>query len=85
VGAVQTSENGVIRIAIGGLDNNMNGRYVYMIPARSDGITPMRAANDLGNGVRTWVCGSDLTYVRAALPANCRTDTSVASTETFGP
>ena len=84
-GPVQTSANGVIRIAIAGLDTNMNGRYVYMIPARSDGATPMRAATDLGNGVRTWVCGSDLSFVRNALPANCRIDTSVASTEEFGP
>jgi type IV pilus assembly protein PilA len=84
-GGVQTSQNGVIRIAITNLDTNMNGRFVYLVPARADGTTPMLAATDIGNGVRAWVCGSDLSYVRNALPANCRSDTTVASTQTFAP
>lgn len=84
-GGVQTSPNGVIRIAINNLDANMNGRYVYLIPARADGATPMTAATDIGNGVRAWICGSDLSYVRNALPANCRSDTTTASTQEFGP
>jgi type IV pilus assembly protein PilA len=84
-GGVQTSPNGVIRIAIANLDSNMNGRFVYLIPARSDGATPMVATTDIGSGVRAWICGSDLSYVRNALPANCRTDTTTASTQDFGP
>jgi type IV pilus assembly protein PilA len=84
-GGVQTSSNGVIRVAITNLDQNMNGRFVYMVPAKSDGQTPMKTPSDLGNGVRAWMCGSDLGYVRNALPANCRTDTTSYSTEGFGP
>lgn len=84
-GGVQTSPDGVIRIAIANLDANMNGRYVYLIPARADGATPMTATTDIGNGVRAWICGSDLSYVRNALPANCRADTTTASTQEFGP
>ena len=58
-GGVQTSENGVIRIAISNLDSSMNGRFVYLIPARADGAQ-MTATADIGNGVRSWICGSDL-------------------------
>lgn len=85
-GRVQTSVNGVIRIAIRNVDLNVNGKYVYLIPARADGATQMKAADDLGRGVQAWICGSDLSFVRASLPANCRSDTSVVSAaETFGP
>ena len=82
---VQTSDNGVIRIAIRNVDLNMNGKYVYLVPARSDGVTQM-TSRDIGRGVQAWICGSDLSFVRASLPANCRSDTSVVSAaETFGP
>jgi len=84
-GGVQTSADGVIRIAIAGMDSNMNGRYVYLIPTRSDGITPLSTNTDLGSGVRSWMCGSDLNYVRNALPANCRSDTTTFSFDTFAP
>jgi type IV pilus assembly protein PilA len=84
-GAVQTSEDGVIRVAIANLDVNMNGRYLYLVPARADGVTAMNTTNDLGNGVRAWMCGSDLAYVRNALPANCRVDTATFATQDFGP
>ena len=84
-GVVQTSANGVIRIAIANLDSNINGHYVFLVPARSDGLTPMKTATDIGSGVRGWICGSDLSFVRNALPANCRIDTTTFSTEAFGP
>lgn len=85
-GSVQTSENGAIRIAIRNVDLNVNGKYVYLFPVRPDGVTQMKTPADLGVGVRAWVCGSDLSFVRASLPASCRTDTSVVSAaETFGP
>jgi type IV pilus assembly protein PilA len=84
-GGVQTSANGVIRVAITNLDGNMNGRFIYMVPARADGATPMKSTVDIGNGVQAWICGSDLSFVRNALPANCRTDTTTYSTELFGP
>ena len=85
-GTVQTSDNGVIRIPIRNVDLNVDGKYVYLFPARSDGHTQMKTGSDLGSGVRAWTCGSDLSFVRASLPANCRSDTSVMSAaETFGP
>lgn len=84
-GAVQTSEDGVIRVTVANLDANMNGRYLYLVPARSDGVTAMNTTTDIGNGVRAWMCGSDLSYVRNALPANCRADTAVFSAQDFGP
>lgn len=84
-GGVQTSANGVVRVVITNLDQNMNGRYVYMVPARADGTTPMKSTVDIGNGVQAWICGSDLSFVRNALPANCRSDTTTYSTEAFAP
>ncbi|MBK6005716.1 pilin [Ramlibacter ginsenosidimutans] len=84
-GGVQTSSNGVIRIAITNLDSSMNGRFVYMVPAKADSTTAMTTPADLGTSVHGWICGSDLSFVRNALPANCRSDTTTFSTEAFGP
>ncbi|WP_354001660.1 pilin [Caenimonas aquaedulcis] len=81
-GAVQTSDNGVIRIAIRNLDGLVNGQYVYMVPAKTDG-SPMVTPDDLGRNVPSWICGSDWLPVRKAMPANCRTDTTTYSTQTF--
>lgn len=75
-GAVQTSSDGAIRIAIQNLDGLVNGQYVYLIPMRSDGATPMNTVAHLGQPVRNWACGSDWLPVLNALPSNCRTDTS---------
>lgn len=82
-GHVQTSSNGVIRVAVDNLDRLVNGRYIYLIPARNDGVTPMITPNDLGQGVRAWICGSDWMPVRNALPANCRTDTTTFASQAF--
>ena len=75
-GAVQTSSDGAIRIGINNLDRLVNGQYVYMVPVRSDGTTPMSTTNDLGRPVRQWACGSDWQPVRNSLPSNCRADTT---------
>jgi type IV pilus assembly protein PilA len=83
-GAVQTSADGAIRISINNLDRLVNGQYVYMVPVRSDGLTPMSTTNDLGRPVRQWACGSDWQPVRNALPANCRMDTTaIAASSDF--
>ncbi|HVE54075.1 MAG TPA: pilin, partial [Ramlibacter sp.] len=83
VGSVQTSPNGVIRVAVANVDGFLNGHYVYLVPSRSEGF-PLATPNDLGNGVRYWSCGSDFALLRKVLPANCRSDTSLQSTEDFG-
>ena len=82
-GAVQTSADGVIRIAIINVDFNMDGHHVYLVPTRADGQTAMTTPGDLGNGVRGWMCGSDLSFVRASLPASCRADMTTYSTQDF--
>jgi type IV pilus assembly protein PilA len=82
--AIQTSADGAIRVTVDHLDPAVNGLYVYLIPAREDGTTPLSASSDLGKGVGSWICGSDAQQVRAALPTNCRIDTSAyASRTTF--
>lgn len=74
-GQVQTSSDGAIRVTIRNLDPWLDGKHVHLVPARSDAETALVALNDLGNGVRGWICGSDDGMVRNSLPANCRRDT----------
>lgn len=80
---VETSSNGVIRITIANLDPLMNGRHVHLIPARPDNETQMRTPADLGNGIGSWICGSDWLPARNALPANCRRDTTTYASDTY--
>ena len=75
-GNIETSSDGVIRVPIANLDGLMNGQFIYLVPARADGSTPMSAPNDLGRGIQSWICGSDWQPVRNALPVNCRADTT---------
>jgi len=82
-GAIQTSADGVIRISIANLDNLVNGQFVYMVPILSDNATPMITPDHLGRNVGNWMCGSDWKPVRNALPANCRADTTVYSSQTY--
>lgn len=81
-GVVETSSNGVIRITISNLDPLMNGRHVHLVPARADSAQ-MVTPNDLGNGIASWICGSDWLPARNALPANCRQDTTTYASDTF--
>lgn len=82
-GKIETSSNGVIRVAIKDLDRVVNGQYVYLIPAKFQGNAPMTTPDDLGRGVSAWICGSDWMVVRNALPANCRTDTTTFASQDF--
>ncbi|HSV45011.1 MAG TPA: pilin [Ramlibacter sp.] len=83
VGSVQTSADGVIRVAIRNLDRLVNDQYVHMVPVHSDGNTPMITPNDMGRSVVTWKCGSDWQPVRNSLPANCRNDTTTFASQDF--
>jgi prepilin-type N-terminal cleavage/methylation domain-containing protein len=83
-GVVQTSSDGAIRISIHNLDGLVNGKYVYLVPVRGDGQTPMNTVVDLGRPVRNWACGSDWLPVRNALPTTCRVDTTaIAASSDF--
>jgi type IV pilus assembly protein PilA len=81
--AVQTSSDGVVRVTIANLDAGVNGRHMFLVPLRPDGVTAMSAADDLGNKVHQWICGSDAQDVRNALPVNCRSDTTAYAGGTF--
>ena len=82
-GAVQTSADGVVRVPINNLDRVVDGRYIYLVPAKSDGATAMTTPDDLGRSVKNWICGSDWLPVRNALPSGCRFDTTTYSTHEF--
>jgi len=75
-GAVETSTDGVIRVLIRNLDSGVNDHYIYLIPTKADGVSPLQASSDVGTAVRGWMCGSDWLPVRNASPANCRADTT---------
>jgi type IV pilus assembly protein PilA len=81
-GAVQTSADGVIRVAVNNLDSLINGHFIYLVPARSSGAA-MITPDDLGRSVQTWICGSDWQPIRNALPANCHTDTTTYASQDF--
>jgi prepilin-type N-terminal cleavage/methylation domain-containing protein len=83
-GAVQTSANGVIRIAITNMDSLVNGQYVHLIPVTADGF-PMVSPDHLGQNVKQWICGSDWQPVRNSLPASCRSDTTTYASQDFLP
>jgi type IV pilus assembly protein PilA len=82
-GAIETSAAGVIRVPIANLDGLMNGQFIYLVPAKADGATPMSTASDLGKGISSWICGSDWQPVRNALPVNCRADTTTFASQDF--
>ncbi len=80
-GAVETSENGVIRVLVRSVDRRVDGRYIYVVPAR--GGTAMIAPDDLGTPVRSWICGSDWPLLRDSLPGNCRVDTTTYASQDY--
>jgi type IV pilus assembly protein PilA len=82
-GSIQTSSQGVIRVPIANLDGLVNGQFIYLVPAHADGLNPMIAPADLGKGISSWICGSDWSPVRNALPVNCRIDTTTYSSQDF--
>ena len=82
-GNIETSSDGVIRVPIANLDGLMNGQFIYLIPAKADGATPLIAPGDLGKGIASWICGSDWQPVRNALPVNCRADTTTFASQEF--
>ena len=82
VGAVQTSADGVVRVALANLDAEIAGRHLYLVPVKFDG-TPMSTGSDLGSKVHQWLCGSDTLAVRNALPGTCRADTASYAAGTF--
>ncbi|MDE2604437.1 MAG: pilin [Burkholderiales bacterium] len=84
-GNAQTTADGWIRIPVTNLDSQVNGHYVYMVPAKMGGNVAMNTTNDLGDNVQGWICGSDWAPVLNALPANCRTDMTTYASDTYGP
>ncbi|MEJ6021408.1 pilin [Ramlibacter sp. PS4R-6] len=83
-GTIQTSSNGVIRIAIINMDSLVNNQYIHLVPANSMG-SPMVSPDNLGQSVKQWLCGSDWQPVRNSLPANCRIDTTTFASQDFLP
>ena len=82
-GAIETSADGVIRVPITNLDRLVDGRFIYLAPAKFDGAAVMSTPRDLGKSVSSWICGSDWQPVRNALPANCRNDTHELAYQDF--
>lgn len=86
VSAIQTNAAGVVRVTVGaGIDTtNLTGKYVYLVPQKSDGS--LLATTDIPAQVGQWSCGvvsGDLATVGKFLPGSCKS--TVAGTGTFAP
>jgi type IV pilus assembly protein PilA len=70
VGALATSDTGVITATIQGINSNVNGKIVELVPTVSN--TPATTAN-FGSGVNGWLCGGGNTNLdKKYLPGSCR-------------
>jgi type IV pilus assembly protein PilA len=70
VSALSTDDNGVITATVTGINTDVNGKFVTLIP--TIGGAPATTA-DYGKGVNGWICGgtgTDLTL--KYLPGSCR-------------
>ncbi len=71
VQALATDANGVITATVTGINTDINGKFVTLIPMV--GTVAAAVATDFGKGVNAWVCGgtgTDLT--KKYLPGSCR-------------
>jgi type IV pilus assembly protein PilA len=70
VGALTTSDAGVITGTVAGINSTINGTFVTLIPMI--GANAATTAN-FGSGVNGWLCGSTgTTLAKKYLPGSCR-------------
>ena len=70
VGALATSDNGVIKATVTGINSTVNGKFVTLIPTVG-GVAATTA--NFGSGVNGWLCGGTGTDLdKKYLPGSCR-------------
>jgi type IV pilus assembly protein PilA len=87
VAAVETTANGQVRVKMNaGIDTQLNGAYVYLIPKNVAGTSLTKG--DVPTQVGTWACGVDTSASTKAviskfLPGSCKADLTVEATGDF--
>ena len=71
VDQISTGANGSIRVKVRSIDNDVDGKYLFLIPMSTDGATPMSVTTDLKKTVGGWNCGSDDAALKKLLPGSC--------------
>jgi len=72
VAALNTDANGVIKATIQGINSDVNGKIVELVPLSASG-TAATTAKNMGAGLFGWVCGSGATNLdKKFLPGSCR-------------
>jgi type IV pilus assembly protein PilA len=71
VSALVTDDNGVIKATVTGINTDINGKFVTLIPMV--GANAAAVASDFGKGVNGWICGGTGTDLTTKyLPGSCR-------------
>jgi type IV pilus assembly protein PilA len=76
VAALETDPDGVIKALIQGINSDVNGKYVTLIPLSTASAVATTALN-MGAGIFGWVCGSSsgasvTSLDKKYLPGSCR-------------
>jgi type IV pilus assembly protein PilA len=72
VAALATDADGVIKATIQGINTDVNGKVVELVPL-SKANTAATTATNMGAGLFGWVCGSGGTNLdKKYLPGSCR-------------
>ena len=80
VDEVMTNEHGYVRVKIKGIDTNVNGKYVFLVPSDASGTAMSNAS--VGSAVGTWACGvlAAEAAVLRVLPGSCQATVTSAGT-----
>ena len=72
VNKLETSADGAVTVTIQGIGGGLDGTTITLIPLNAAGV-PATVAADMGQAVRSWVCGGTGTTANPQyLPATCR-------------
>lgn len=72
VSKLETDANGAVTVTVTGINSNLDGTVITLIPLNGAGV-PATVAADMGSAVRAWVCGGTGTTANLRyLPATCR-------------
>lgn len=83
VGAIDTDQDGVVRVTIQGFDDeDIDGQFVYLVP--QDSTPEAMTVDDLGDNVNRWACGGSSTDVVSILPGSCSVNYSTSPFTTSG-
>jgi type IV pilus assembly protein PilA len=79
---ISTNSSGAVRLTLNNIiDANLDGKYMYLVPADTSGNQMTNAS--VGSSVPAWLCGSDDATTRKYLPGSCQSITTTPTDGTF--